>query len=108
MAKTKPDQVPVPERVAEELESGVEPNSEQPVTSDVAYSAFTGPQKKAIVLSAALGAVFSPMSTTIYLPALNEIARDLRVSISKINLTVTSFLVGISAFRPRSMNINAC
>ncbi|KAF6233454.1 hypothetical protein HO173_008386 [Letharia columbiana] len=93
MAKTKPDQVPVPERVAEELESSVEPVSEQPVTSDVAYSAFTGPQKKAIVLSAALGAVFSPMSTTIYLPALNEIAGDLHVSISKINLTVTTFLI---------------
>ena len=75
------------------MDPNAEPISEQPVASDVAYSIFTVTQKKAIVLSASLGAVFSPMSTTIYLPALNQIASDLDVSSSKINLTVTTFLV---------------
>ena len=93
MAQTLPDQVPASEPVPE-IEPNVEPVSEQPVPSDVAYSVFTVPQKKAIVLSAALGAAFSPMSTTIYLPGLNQIASDLHVSSAKINLTVTTFLVG--------------
>ena len=94
MSRTEPGQLPASEH-APGTESNVEPISEQPVASDVAYSVFTVPQKKAIVLSAALGAVFSPMSTTIYLPALNQIAGDLHVSSSKINLTVTTFLVRI-------------
>ncbi len=92
MAQIVPNQVPVSERVPE-TEPSAEPLSEQPVTSEVAYSVFTVPQKKIIVLSVALGAAFSPTSTTIYLPALNQIAGDLHVSISKINLTVTTFLV---------------
>lgn len=92
MAQTEPRQLPASEH-APGSEPNAEPLSEQPVASDVAYSVFTVPQKKAIVLSAALGAVFSPMSTTIYLPALNQIAGDLHVSISKINLTVTTFLI---------------
>ena len=76
-----------------------EPISEQPVASDSPYSVFTLTQKKAIVLSAALGATFSPVSTIIYLPALNQIANDLHVSSSKINLTVTTFLVNTCSIR---------
>ena len=95
MAQTAPDEVPAAER-APQIEPNVEPVSEQPAASDVAYSVFTVPQKKAIVLSVALSAIFSPMSTTIYLPALNQLAGDLHVSISKINLTVTTFMVRTS------------
>ena len=97
MAQTEPDR---------EMEPHAEPISEQPVASDVAYSVFTVPQKKAIVVSAALGAAFSPMSTTIYLPSLNQIAGDLHVSSSKINLTVTTFLVRTSTFQPRVVDAN--
>ena len=103
MAQTLPDQVPASEPVPE-IEPNVEPISEQPVPSDVAYSVFTVPQKKAIVLSAALGAAFSPMSTTIYLPGLNQIASDLHVSSAKINLTVTTFLVRTCTSKTRVMN----
>ena len=100
MAQTEPDRVPASEN-ALETEPNAEPISEQPVAPDVAYSVFTVPQKKAIVLSAALGAAFSPMSTTIYLPSLNQIAGDLHVSSSKVNLTVTTFLVRTSILQPR-------
>lgn len=94
MAHTVPEERPASKRILESRPN-TEPVSEQPVTSDVAYSVFTVPQKKAIVLTVALGAAFSPISTTIYLPGLNQIASDLHVSISKINLTVTTFLVRI-------------
>lgn len=105
MALTVPEERPAPENVTESRPNA-EPVSEQPIASDVAYSVFTVPQKKAIVLTVALGAAFSPISTTIYLPGLNQIASDLHVSISKINLTVTTFLVHICTFRHRAMNAN--
>lgn len=94
MARIVPEERPTSERIPESRPNA-EPVSEQPVVSDVAYSVFSVPQKKAIVLTVALGAAFSPISTTIYLPGLNQIASDLHVSISKINLTVTTFLVHI-------------
>lgn len=97
MTQTVPDQRPTSERILESRPN-TEPVSERPVASDVAYSVFTVPQKKAIVLTVALGAAFSPISTTIYLPGLNQIASDLHVSISKINLTVTTFLVLMCPF----------
>ena len=92
MTQSEPDQVSASGH-APETTLNIEPVSEQPVASNVAYSVFTVPQKKAIVLASALGALFSPMSTTIYLPSLTQLAGDLHVSISKINLTVTTFLV---------------
>ena len=70
-----------------------EPCSEPSSPTDVPYSVFKPWEKKVIVLSASVGAIFSPMSTTIYLPALNQLAKDLNVSASEINLTVTTFLV---------------
>ncbi len=36
---------------------------------------------------------FSPVSGQIYFPALNPLARDLHVSASLINLTLTSYMV---------------
>ncbi|KAF4632081.1 hypothetical protein G7Y89_g6043 [Cudoniella acicularis] len=76
-----------------------EPPSEQQqpapstVHTDVAYSIFTHNQKKFIILTASLAAFFSPLNSQIYLPALNEIAADLNVSASKINLTMTTYMI---------------
>ncbi len=72
------------------------------------YSVFKPWQKKTIVFAASLGAVFSPMSTTIYLPALNTIASDLNVSNAKINLTVTTFLVSSSTFLKVQTKTDCC
>ena len=74
-----------------------EPPSEQQPDTGIPYSVFKSWEKKLIVLTAALAAVFSPMSTTIYLPALNQLAEDLHVSASEINLTITTFLVSFFA-----------
>ncbi|KAJ9137469.1 Quinidine resistance protein 2 [Pleurostoma richardsiae] len=85
----------------------VEPASEEPVMSpapagsgDTAseavpprYSTFSLWEKRLIVLGAALSAFFSPLTAQIYFPALNAIADDLHVSLSKINLTVTTYMV---------------
>ncbi|CAM1510918.1 Fc.00g084310.m01.CDS01 [Cosmosporella sp. VM-42] len=57
------------------------------------YSCFTTWQKRWIVLAAAGTAFFSPLTAQIYFPALTAIADDLNVTASKINLTVTTYMV---------------
>ncbi|KAJ4145919.1 hypothetical protein LMH87_004750 [Akanthomyces muscarius] len=57
------------------------------------YSVFTGLQKRAIILSASFMGLLSFMGSSIYFPAVNQIAHDLNISNSKINLSVTTFLV---------------
>jgi hypothetical protein len=57
------------------------------------YSQFTIAQKRAIVAMGSLASFFSPLSSSIYLPALATIADSLRISISQVNLTVTTYLV---------------
>lgn len=89
MASTERAEASQPDAAAEPITE----QPQQPGSTDVAYSVFTSTQKKMIVFSASLGAVFSPMSTTIYPPSLNQIGRDLHVSSAKIILTVMTFLV---------------
>ncbi|XXH05520.1 hypothetical protein Hte_011950 [Hypoxylon texense] len=50
-------------------------------------------QKRLIVLSAAFSALFASWTAQIYLPALNIAAADLDVSVTRINLTVTSYMI---------------
>lgn len=67
-----------------------------PVTTadaDKPYSAFGQRQKILIVLCATLGGLFSAFSTNIYFPALTTIASELQVSVSQVNLTVTTYMI---------------
>ncbi|KGO76012.1 Major facilitator superfamily domain, general substrate transporter [Penicillium italicum] len=64
------------------------------------YSVFTLTQKRLIILTAALASSFSPLSANIYYPALNSIAKDLRVSSSQINLTITTYMTKLVADLP--------
>jgi len=57
------------------------------------YTVFSTTQKRLIILTAALTSSFSPLSANIYYPSLNSIAKDLRVSPSQINLTITTYMV---------------
>lgn len=74
-----------------------EPPSETP-GSDIQqqqqqYSVFTTKEKRLMITAASVAGFFSPLSSTIYFPALNTIAAALNVSASKINLTVTSYVI---------------
>ena len=62
------------------------------------YSVFTVKQKKIIIVAGSFAAFFSPLSSNVYFPVLNTIATDLHVSISQINLTVTTYQVGTLLF----------
>ena len=67
-------------------------NNDVPVL-DIPYSIFTKSQKLGIVLLVALASVYSPLSSFIYYPALTAVAGDLHTTISKVNLTITSYMV---------------
>ncbi|CAM6031690.1 unnamed protein product, partial [Sphagnum compactum] len=81
----------------EDGQEAVEPPSEQPVQGTAIpgedYSIFTVGQKKLMIMTASLASLFSPMATAIYYPSLDTISKDLNVTNSKINITVTIFLV---------------
>ena len=57
------------------------------------YSVFTRRQKNCIIGFAALGGWFSSVSSFVYFPAIPFLASDLHVSIQKVNLTVTAYLI---------------
>lgn len=65
------------------------------------YSAFSKNQKRLIVFIASWAGFFSPISGTIYYPALNPLAADLQVSNTLINLTLTSYMVDLVASKHR-------
>lgn len=68
------------------------------------YSVFTKNQKRFIVFIASWAGFFSPVSGQIYFPALVPLARDLNVSDSLINLTLTSYMVGSRPNSPSRVN----
>lgn len=74
-----------------------EPPIEKPDNSDVLakedYSIFTIGQKRGIIFAGSFASWFSPMTGSIYFPALDRIAADLNVTNSKINITVTTYLI---------------
>jgi hypothetical protein len=65
-----------------------------PPQDDTPYCVLPERQKVSLMLLASFAAVISPISSSIYLPAINDIARDLDVSINLVNLTITTYLVG--------------
>ena len=72
------------------------PRATNTVSSAPVHSVFTKNQKRFIVVMASWAGFFSPVSGTIYFPALNSLARDLHVSTTLINLTLTSYMVRFS------------
>ncbi|KAJ9639624.1 hypothetical protein H2204_003694 [Knufia peltigerae] len=57
------------------------------------YSIFTKREKMGIIVLVAYASVFSPLSSFIYYPALTAVATSLHTSLSKVNLTVTSYMI---------------
>jgi len=57
------------------------------------YTILTEKGKIFTIMMASFAAFISPVSGSIYYPALNSLSRDLHVSISTMNLTITVYLV---------------
>ncbi|KEY66280.1 hypothetical protein S7711_02745 [Stachybotrys chartarum IBT 7711] len=67
--------------------------TENVLISEPPYSIFSHWEKRWIGSVASFGAMFSTLSSYIYFPALAPMASDLGVSLTLINLTVTSYLI---------------
>ena len=74
-------------------------NHSEETEHDTKYSKFTTAQKRWIIFLVAFAGMFSPLSSFIYYPAIHTIALDLRVTITLVNLTVTSYMV-VSGITP--------
>ncbi|KAI1027847.1 hypothetical protein LB503_011867, partial [Fusarium chuoi] len=57
------------------------------------YTVFSDWEKVGIIILVSFLAMISPLSSTVFLPAIPSIAKDMDVSISLINLTVTTYLI---------------
>ncbi|KAJ5226361.1 MFS general substrate transporter [Penicillium chermesinum] len=82
---------PTPGSHAKDEEQPTVPRSGTP--KHVEFSVFTVNQRRAMVTVGSLAAFFSPLSSSIYFPALDTIATALSVSTSKIDITVTTYLI---------------
>ncbi|KAI4181770.1 MAG: hypothetical protein L6R41_006419 [Letrouitia leprolyta] len=60
---------------------------------DTRYSNFSTAQKRWIIALVAFAGMFSPLSSFIYYPAISTLASDLAVTITLINLTITSYMI---------------
>jgi hypothetical protein len=63
------------------------------VASEAPYSVLPHGEKAFVIVVGSFAALISPLSSSVYLPALNSLARDMNVSVSLINLTITTYLV---------------
>ncbi|KAK7224355.1 hypothetical protein V2G26_012358 [Clonostachys chloroleuca] len=76
--------------------------------SEAPYTIFSAREKASIIVLVSFLAIISPLSGSVYLPALTSIADSLQVSISLVNLTVTTYLVSLmhrhTTARPHSYN----
>jgi hypothetical protein len=72
------------------------PPSESPQPPDQPpHTILTEKEKIFTIIMASFAAFISPVSASIYYPALNELAQDLHVTVSTINLTITVYMVCI-------------
>jgi hypothetical protein len=80
-------------------ESNMKPNTDleispsQPQPQSQPHSIFPKWQRVTYVYIASLAAFSSPVSSNIYLPAMLSISADLHVSLTKISLTITMYMV---------------
>ena len=88
--KTKKLDVEAPEDTNQEAdtEALAQVQSSRPV-----HTIFGRKQKFFIVFMAGLGAFYSPLTASIYFPALNAISEDLHVSNELVNLTMTTYMI---------------
>lgn len=65
----------------------------------VEYSVFSRNEKRWLVFIAAFAAMFSPMSSFVFYPAITSIADDLGVTFASVNLAITTYMI-VSGITP--------
>lgn len=77
-------------------------------TTDTPYCILPERQKIFLMMLCSFAAMISPISSSIYFPALNSIGSDLGVSSNKMNLSITMFLVNTTRHRTFKNMFNTC
>lgn len=83
---------------SEETLEDVEARSPSLEKPPEAYSVFSRKVKVYILFTAAWAALFSPLASNIYMPAITKLSDDMGVSESKMIISLTAYLVSIPMF----------
>lgn len=86
----------------------MEPKSSPEQAVAQPYSVFSTPMKRYIVFTASGAGLFSSLSAQIYFPALNTLAKEMNVTSTLINLTVTSYMVSSLPQRGSNKTLTNC
>ncbi|KAF2016618.1 MFS general substrate transporter [Aaosphaeria arxii CBS 175.79] len=70
-----------------------EPPTLTDVEAEIPYTIFTIHEKRFMTFILTFASLFSPISSTIYYPALSPLAEELHVTDSAINVTITTFMI---------------
>ncbi|CDM35766.1 hypothetical protein DTO013E5_9245 [Penicillium roqueforti] len=68
-------------------------NLEAQAPEEPPYHVFTRSRKLLMVIIVSFAAIFSPLSSNIYFPALSEVAKELDISMSLATLTITIYMI---------------
>ncbi|CAG8187995.1 unnamed protein product [Penicillium nalgiovense] len=68
-------------------------NLESQAAESPPYHVFTRPRKLLMVIIVSFAAIFSPLSSNIYFPALSDVAEELNISMSLATLTITVYMI---------------
>jgi hypothetical protein len=84
-----------PDKEGEPSKEDEPPIGDEPPIEDAlpAYSALSEFQRSSLLLVASFAAAISPASTTTYYPAVTSLASDLQVSVTLINLSISTYQV---------------
>lgn len=80
----------LPEDSPEEL---LPPQSVPSAHIDAPYCALAEQVRIAVILTASIASIISPFSTGVYYPAVTALSKDLGVSVSLINLTISTYQI---------------
>ena len=85
-----------------ELEDTVPIITDAPNPPSKDFSDWRPWEKQLIVFTASAAALFSPLSANIYFPIFNILAKELHVTSTLINLTVTTYMVNLPLLASRA------
>ncbi len=71
----------------------VEEKKKESMPEEPHWSILSEFEKRAYAYASSIAALASPVSSTIYYPAMNILAADLNTSLTNINLTITTYMV---------------
>ncbi|RAH46234.1 MFS general substrate transporter [Aspergillus brunneoviolaceus CBS 621.78] len=81
-----------PMSTTEDLKNDVEKNRSD-ASPDAPYSILSERKKVCLMITASFAGLISPLSSTVYFPALTSLADAMHVSATRINLTVMMYLI---------------